>query len=201
MENVEYDDAGLVPGIIQHALTGRVLMLGYLNEPSLELTRTTGQVHFWSRSRSRLWKKGETSGNTLTVVDMTIDCDRDAILIRALPTGPTCHTGSTSCFGDDADQGFATLESLWATITNRIAEPVAGSYTAALAAAGVDMTTRKLVEEATETLIAAKNHAAGDTPQRVTEEAADVLYHLLVVLAERGITAATVLDELRRRAR
>lgn len=202
MSEIRFDSDGLVAGVIQHAVTGRVLMVGYLNEESLELTRATGRVHFWSRSRGELWEKGATSGNYLNVVDINVDCDGDALLITADPAGPTCHTGSTGCFANTvaSDQGFAALEDLWTTITSRIESPPPDSYTASLADGGPDLTGRKLVEEATETLIAAKNHAEGDAAVRVVEESADVVYHLLALLAERGIPASDVITELRRRA-
>lgn len=202
MSNLQFDGGGLIPGVIQDGSTRQVLMVGYLNAESLRLTRETGRVHFWSRSRNEMWEKGATSGNFLYVTDILTDCDDDALLILVRPAGPTCHTGDNSCFSKAAPgQGFAELEGLWSTITSRVAEPTASSYTAALAAAGPDLTGRKLVEEATETLIAAKNHAAGDTAQRVVEESADVAYHLLALLAERGIEATEVIAELRKRAR
>ncbi len=201
MSGITYNKDDLVTGVIQDADTGRVLMVGYLNAESLRLTKETGRVHFWSRSRSELWEKGATSGNYLNLVSIEQDCDSDALLISARPEGPTCHTGSTSCFGELDLQGFAQLEELWLTIGTRIAVPTPESYTARLVEAGPDLTGRKLVEEATETLIAAKNHAHGENDDvRVAEEAADVAYHLLVLLAERGIPAATVLEELRRRS-
>lgn len=202
MNEPTFDSSGLIVGVVQHARTRQVLMVGYLNQESLTLTRETGQVHFWSRSRQELWKKGATSGNYLNLVEIKVDCDGDALLITAAPEGPTCHTGSTGCFSDEREaQGFADLETLWATITDRITSPTPNSYTATLAAAGPDLTGRKLVEEATETLIAAKNHAAGDEAQRVIEESADVVYHLLALLAERKIPAAEVIEELAKRAR
>jgi phosphoribosyl-AMP cyclohydrolase / phosphoribosyl-ATP pyrophosphohydrolase len=205
MSEVKFDENGLVVGVVQDAATAQVLMVGYLNEESLRLTRETGRVHFWSRSRSELWEKGVTSGNYLNLVAIEQDCDGDALLITATPEGPTCHTGATSCFRDGpSGAGFAQLESLWATIIDRISSPTAASYTAQLAEAGPDLTGRKLVEEATETLIAAKNHeqnSGDDTRERVVEESADVIYHLLALLAERGIPAAEVLAELRKRAR
>lgn len=202
MKEIQYDRDGLVAGVIQDADTGRVLMVGYLNADSLRLTRETGRVHFWSRSRSELWEKGATSGNYLNLVSIEQDCDGDALLITARPEGPTCHTGASSCFGDHGLQGFARLENLWMTIGNRIAAPTPDSYTARLAKEGPDLAGRKLVEEATETLIAAKNHARGeDTTERLAEEAADVVYHLLALLAEREVPASAVLDELGRRAK
>ena len=188
--------------MIQDARTSQVLMVGYLNADSIRLTEDTGNVHFWSRSREELWEKGATSGNYLRFVDMASDCDGDALLIRAVPDGPTCHTGDTGCFSDrPSGQGFASLESLWETIENRLESPSPESYTAKLAAAGPELTGRKLVEEATETLIAAMNHAAGDQAERVVEEAADVVYHLLALLAERSIPVSAVLTELDTRAK
>lgn len=201
MTELRFDDDGLVVGVVQDATTGTVLMVGYLTEESLRLTRETGRVWFWSRSRNELWEKGATSGNYLNLVSIREDCDSDALLIEAIPEGPTCHTGTTSCFSaDPPGQGFIQLEQLWATITDRIEQHPTGSYTVQLAEGGPDLTGRKLVEEATETLLAAKNHAAGDTAQRVVEEAADVVYHLLALLAERNIPAADVVAELARRA-
>ncbi|MDJ0925163.1 MAG: bifunctional phosphoribosyl-AMP cyclohydrolase/phosphoribosyl-ATP diphosphatase HisIE [Acidimicrobiia bacterium] len=202
MIEVRFNADGLVPGIVQDASTGQVLMLGYLNAESLALTEETGRVHFWSRSRGELWEKGATSGNYLTAVEIATDCDGDTLLIRAMPDGPTCHTGATSCFGEgEAAQGFMILEVLWQTIADRIASPTPESYTARLAATGTDLTGRKLVEEATETLIAAKNHERDGDADRVVEESADVIYHLLALLAERGIPASAVMAELRDRAR
>ncbi|MGA9594908.1 MAG: bifunctional phosphoribosyl-AMP cyclohydrolase/phosphoribosyl-ATP diphosphatase HisIE [Acidimicrobiia bacterium] len=199
---LHFDRDGLIVGVVQDASTGAVLMVGYLNEESLRLTKETGRVWFWSRSRSELWEKGATSGNYLNMVSIHEDCDGDALLIEAIPAGPTCHTGATSCFSaGPPGQGFVQLEKLWATITDRIANPTPESYTARLAEAGTDLTGRKLVEEATETLIAAKNHASGDTEVRVIEEAADVVYHLLALLAERNIPASAVVAELASRAK
>lgn len=202
MSSPRFDDDGLIVGVVQDAGTGTVLMVGYLSEESLRLSRETGRVHFWSRSRGELWEKGATSGNYLNLVSVREDCDADALLIEAIPEGPTCHTGATSCFSDGPPtQGFIQLERLWATITDRIANPTAESYTARLAGAGPDLTGRKLVEEATETLIAAKNNAAGDPADRVVEEAADLVYHLLALLAERNIPASAVVAELANRAK
>jgi phosphoribosyl-ATP pyrophosphohydrolase/phosphoribosyl-AMP cyclohydrolase len=200
LPDVRFDERGLVPGIVQDAVTRRVLMVGYLNAESIARTRDTGLVTFWSRSRNELWQKGETSGHVLELVDMAVDCDGDALLISAVPRGPTCHTGAVSCFDDDLDQGFAWLERLWSVIAARTADLPEGSYTAALLAGGVDAAGRKVTEEATEVLLAAKDHAAGGPATRLAEEAADLLYHLLVLLAERGLAPAAVLAELRRRA-
>lgn len=194
---------GLVPAVVQDADTLRVLMVGHMNEEAFRATVDTGQVHFWSRSRDRLWRKGETSGHTLTVEDVRLDCDDDTVLVLARPAGPVCHTGSHTCFDDGPPgQGFARLEALWATIADRVERRPAGSYTARLADGGPNLAARKLVEEATEVLIAAKDHRAGVADdRRLSEELADTLYHLLVVAAEREIPAREVLEVLSDRAR
>ncbi len=189
----------LTAGIIQDDLTGQVLMLGFLDEEALRATRETGLVHFHSRSRNQLWKKGETSGNTLSVVSISEDCDGDALLIKAVPAGPTCHTGSVSCFGEAED--FGTIPRLWATIVSRRDERPEGSYTVSLLEAGVEAAGRKVVEEAVEVLLAATDHAGGGPPERVTEEAADLVYHLMVLLAERGVELGSVMNALDHRAR
>jgi phosphoribosyl-ATP pyrophosphohydrolase/phosphoribosyl-AMP cyclohydrolase len=201
-DEIRFDDRGLVPGIVQDARTGRVLMLAYLDAEALAATRRTGQAHFWSRSRQQLWHKGAMSGNTMAVHGIRTDCDGDALLIEVDPAGPACHTGTESCFTDDeaAAQGFAALERLWATIADRAARRPEGSYTARLLAEGVDGPARKVVEEAAELAFAAKDHAGEGAPARVSEEAADLLYHLLVLLAERGIAPADVLRVLEGRA-
>jgi phosphoribosyl-ATP pyrophosphohydrolase/phosphoribosyl-AMP cyclohydrolase len=191
-----YDE--LTAGIIQDHLTGQVLMLGFLDEEALRLTRETGLVHFHSRSRNQLWKKGETSGNTLSVVSISQDCDGDALLIRVVPAGPTCHTGSVSCFGEA--EAFSTLSRLSATISSRRVERPEGSYTVSLLDGGVEAAGRKVVEEAVEVLLASIDHANGGRPKRVAEESADLLYHLLVLLAERGIEIESVLKVLDQRA-
>ena len=188
----------LTAGIVQDDLTGQVLMLGFLDEEALRLTRETGLVHFHSRSRNQLWKKGETTGNTLSVVSIREDCDGDAMLIRAIPAGPTCHTGSFSCFGDA--ETFGTLSRLSATIWSRRDERPEGSYTVSLLEGGVEAAGRKVVEEAVEVLLAATNHANGGPPERVAEEAADLVYHLLVLLAERGVEFGSVMAVLDQRA-
>jgi phosphoribosyl-ATP pyrophosphohydrolase/phosphoribosyl-AMP cyclohydrolase len=203
--NVTYGPGGLAPAIVQHADTARVLMLGYVNAESLAATRRTGLVHFWSRSRDRLWKKGETSGNTLAVVDISTDCDEDALLIRARPAGTTCHRGTTSCFdalphGDDP-RPVIDLQPLWTTILDRRAHRPEGSYTTLLLDSGVDGCARKVVEEGAEVAFAAKDHATGTGPaSHVAEEAADLIYHLLVLLAEREVDLADVMTVLAKRA-
>jgi phosphoribosyl-ATP pyrophosphohydrolase/phosphoribosyl-AMP cyclohydrolase len=172
--------------IVQDAQTGRVLMLGWMNDEAERVTRETGEVWLWSRSRKQLWRKGETSGNTLAVEEIRDDCDGDALVVRASPAGPTCHTGSTSCFAP----------ALWRTISRRAAERPEGSYTTELLNAGVGAAARKVGEEAVEVTVAALD----ETDDRLVEEAADLVYHLYVLLAARGIDLAQVEDELASRA-
>jgi phosphoribosyl-ATP pyrophosphohydrolase/phosphoribosyl-AMP cyclohydrolase len=158
-------------------------------------------VTFWSRSRNEVWEKGATSGNRLDLVAIDPDCDGDALLVTARPAGPACHTGATSCFdADPAGAGFVRLEDLWAVIAARAVERPDGSYTASLITGGTDAVARKVIEEAGEVVLAAKDHASGGPAARVEEEAADLIYHLLVLLAERGLGAGEVLDVLQRRA-
>ena len=176
----------LKPAIVQDSATRRVLMLAWMNEEAERLTRETNEAWFWSRSRERLWRKGETSGNTLAVDELRDDCDGDALLLLVTPAGPACHTGSTSCFAP----------SLWRAITERAAERPEGSYTTSLLDAGVGACARKVGEEAVELTVAALD----EPDQRVVEEAADLIYHLYVLLASRGIDLAQVEDELLARA-
>jgi phosphoribosyl-ATP pyrophosphohydrolase/phosphoribosyl-AMP cyclohydrolase len=171
--------------IVQDARDGRVLMLAWMDDEALRLTKETGEAWFWSRSRERLWKKGETSGNTLAVEELRDDCDGDALLVRVIPSGPACHTGSTSCFAP----------ALWRTVVERVRDRPEGSYVASLADAGVERAAQKLGEEAVEAAIAA---AANDG--RLVSEAADVLFHLYVLLAVAGVDVSEVEDELARRA-
>lgn len=207
---VRYDPNGLVPAVVQDRADGRVLMVAYMDADALEATLSTGEVHFHSRSRGRRWRKGETSGNVLRLVSVAADCDGDALLVTADPVGPTCHRSTRSCFdaeGSDADlpaQGFAWLESLWSTIASRAAERPPGSYTTTLLGGGVDAAGRKVTEEATEMLLAAKDdaaHSTADTRSALAGETADLLYHALVLLAERELPPADVLDVLRARHR
>jgi phosphoribosyl-AMP cyclohydrolase / phosphoribosyl-ATP pyrophosphohydrolase len=174
------------PAIVQDSATGRVLMLAWMNDEAERLTRETNEAWFWSRSRERLWRKGETSGNTLAVDELRDDCDGDAILLRVTPAGPACHTGSTTCFAPE----------LWRTISERALERPDGSYTASLLEAGIGACARKVGEEAVELSVAALD----ETDERVVEEAADLVYHLYVLLAARGLDVAQVEDALRLRA-
>ena len=176
----------LKPAVVQDSATGRVLMLAWMDEEAERLTRETNEAWFWSRSRERLWRKGETSGNTLQVDELRDDCDDDAILLRVSPAGPTCHTGSTTCFAP----------ALWRAVSERALERPDGSYTASLLDAGVGACARKVGEEAVELSVAALD----ETDERVVEEAADLVYHLYVLLAARGLDVAQVEDALRLRA-
>lgn len=205
---IRFDDVGLVPTVIQDVADGRVLMLAYMDAEALAATIQTGDVHFHSRSRGRLWRKGETSGNVLRLVSLAADCDGDALLVTVHPIGPTCHRGTRSCFDPDgaasarATQGFDWLETLWSTIAARAAARPAGSYTTSLLDGGVDAVARKVTEEATEVLMAAKDDAVASTQatrDALAGEAADLLYHALVLLAERDVPVSVVLDVLRRR--
>ena len=173
--------------IVQDAASGRVLMLAWMNDEAERRTRETGEAWFWSRSRQELWHKGETSGNTLAVEELRDDCDGDALLVRVRPAGPACHTGSVSCFAPG----------LWRTIAERAQERPAGSYTTELLEAGVGACARKVGEEAVELSVAALD----ESDERVVEEAADLVYHLYVLLAARGLDLSAVEDELERRAR
>jgi phosphoribosyl-ATP pyrophosphohydrolase/phosphoribosyl-AMP cyclohydrolase len=207
--------AGLVPAIVQDAADGRVLMLAWMDDEALRVTLESGIVHFHSRARDRLWRKGETSGHELRLRDLALDCDADALLLTVDPIGPTCHRGTRSCFDADGapaeptTQGLAWLEELWATIAARAAERPVGSYTTSLLDGGVDAAARKVTEEATEVLIAAKDDAAAaaagapreETREALAGEAADLLYHALVLLAERDVAPAAVIDVLRGRHR
>jgi len=176
----------LKPAIVQDVRDGRVLMLAWMDEEAERLTRETGEAWFWSRSRQRLWKKGETSGNTLAVQEIREDCDDDALLLRVVPSGPACHTGSRSCFAPE----------LWRTVVERVRDRPEGSYVASLAAAGVEQAAQKLGEEAVEAAISA---TARDG--RLVEEAADVLFHLYVLLAVAGVDLDDVERELVSRRR
>jgi len=171
--------------IIQDDTTGRVLMLGWMDEEALALTRSTGLVHFFSRSRQKLWQKGETSGNTLHVVEITLDCDEDAVLVRATQDGPTCHDGSTSCF----------TPWLWRKILQREASGASNSYVVSSLAKGPAFSARKVGEEAVEVVVAALN----ETDERLVSEAADLWFHTLLLLRSRGLDPADIEAELRRR--
>ena len=188
---------GLLPAVVQDARSGRVLMLGYMNREALERTRASGLVTFYSRTRNRLWTKGETSGHTLRCLEVLADCDGDALLVRAIPAGPACHTGRASCFEEPARWTLGeVLGELADTIERRKAERPAGSYTARLLDAGLREVAKKVAEEAAETAVEAVSGG-----ERLPEEAADLLYHLLVLLSARDRTPEDVAAVLRSRRR
>lgn len=193
--DVRFDDAGLVPMVVQDRASGDVLMVAWANREALDLTVRTGLAHFWSRRRAALWKKGETSGHVLRVREIRRDCDGDTLLAVADPEGPACHTNARTCFGDDTPTAAGVVEDLARVIGARRHDPPDGSYTARLFAKGLDHTLKKVGEEATEVVIAAK----GESNARLAEECADLLYHVLVVLEQRGLRPVEVLDVLRQR--
>ncbi len=190
--------SGLLPAVVQHADSGAVLMLGYMNREALEATLETGRVTFFSRSRGALWVKGETSGNRLTTVAVSADCDGDAILVQARPAGPVCHAGTPSCFASapaPSAAPLAFLAALEAVIADRLAAPTASSYTARLHAEGLRRVAQKVGEEGLELALA----ATGGNEDEVVAEGADLLYHVALLLHERGLGLADVAAELERR--
>ena len=207
LAKIKFDDVGLIPAVVQDAKTGQVLTLAYMNSESLSRTLETGQSWFWSRSRQKLWKKGETSGNTQQVVEMRLDCDVDAIVLLVNPAGPACHTGATSCFHNSIKEGVDsqledstspnTLAELYRLIEQRQRERPEGSYTTYLFNEGLDKILKKVGEESAESIIAAKN----EEPQRLISEVADLTFHLLVMLVEKGITLEQIEAELRSRSK
>ncbi len=189
----KYDEHGLVPAIVQDATTGAVLMLAYMNAEALRLTQETGEVTFWSRSRQALWKKGETSGNTLALVDLKLDCDSDALLVRAKPKGPTCHTGTTTCWGDAPVANI--LDAIERVIEERQQSTADKSYTKSLLVAGMPKILAKIAEEHGE--LAAELPVGAD--DKVIHETADLLFHVMVGLGARRIPIAKIYAELARR--
>ena len=190
-----FDANGLVPVIAQDRASGDVLMLAWANAEAVAKTAETGLAHFWSRSRKALWRKGETSGHALRVVEARADCDRDTLLLVVEPEGPACHTGSRTCFGETSPTAAGMLEELARVVQQRAAAPVDASYTARLLAKGPGHVLKKIGEEATEVVLA----ASGESDERLAAESADLLFHLLVALQQRGVSVASVMDELRRR--
>lgn len=188
---------GLVPAIVQDADTLQVLMLGYMNAEAVETTRKTGLVTFYSRSRDTLWTKGETSGNTLSLVSLEIDCDADSLLVMARPAGPTCHEGTVSCFGDEGASGVGFLAYLDSLIRDRKAADPSESYTAKLLQGPLVKAAQKVGEEGVETALA----AVAETDDAFKGEAADLLYHLLVLLAAKDVPLSDILDRLQARHR
>ena len=202
LDEISFDERGLVPCVVQDETSGEVLMLAWANAKALELTQETGEMHFYSRSREEIWRKGETSGATMAVKQLRYDCDGDAVLAIVAPAGPACHTGERTCFyrefgGAAPDRvAFEELPALERTLRSRAAERPEGSYTVEL----LDNPTligEKVEEEAEEVVRAARE----ETDERVAEEAADVIYHLAVLLASRGVPQSAVFEELNARSR
>jgi phosphoribosyl-ATP pyrophosphohydrolase/phosphoribosyl-AMP cyclohydrolase len=197
IKSLKFDERGLIPAIVQDARTREVLTLAYMNAESLARTIETGQTWFWSRSRNALWHKGETSGNTQSVISLACDCDNDAIVVLVEPAGPACHTGARSCFDlqtENEDLGLM-LATLYELIESRERDRPEGSYTTYLFNRGLDKILKKVGEESAETIIAAKN----EDGTRLTSEVADLVYHLLVLLVARGVSLDEVREELAKR--
>lgn len=195
IENLKYDDKSLIPAIIQDSISFNVLMLGYMNKESLGLTIATKDVTFFSRSKQRLWTKGETSGNKLLVKSIEFDCDKDALLIKAKQLGPTCHLENYSCFKSEKRNTFSIIAELEATIEERKNETLENSYVSSLLNKGVKEIAKKVTEEAGETSIAAVTNDG-----RLIDESADLLFHLLVLLINQNYSFEDVLKELNKRA-
>lgn len=214
LDGVRFGPDGLVPVIAQEARRGDVLMLAWANREALERTLATGEAHYWSRSRGQLWKKGETSGHGQRLAELRLDCDGDTVLYRVHQTGPACHEGTATCFSkvagrreggkageelvrNEPDPGGHLIGRLAALVHQRAVERPAGSYTVSLLDAGVPKASQKVGEEAIEVVVAANAEDGG----RLASEAADLLYHLIVLLEARGVALDTVLEELERRSR
>ena len=194
--NIDFEKGGgLVPAIVQDADTEQVLMLGYMNAESLQKTQHSGLVTFYSRSRQTLWTKGETSGHTLKLVSMSADCDKDTVLVRARPNGPTCHEGTVSCFGEEGPDGLGFLASLEQVINGRKNADPESSYTAKLLQGEFRRIAQKVGEEGVETALA----AVAETDDKLASEAADLIYHLMVLLAAKDMKLADVLAVLKER--
>ena len=186
---------GLIPAIVQDNNTNKVLMLGFMNEEALEQTLSSGKVTFFSRTKNRLWMKGETSGNTLSVVSITPDCDNDTLLVKAIPAGPVCHKGTDTCFGEKNEENIMFLKYLQNFIERRRQEMPEGSYTTTLFQKGINRMAQKVGEEAVETVIEATN----GTEDRLIYEASDLIYHLIVLLTSKGLRIDDLARELKKR--
>jgi phosphoribosyl-ATP pyrophosphohydrolase/phosphoribosyl-AMP cyclohydrolase len=194
LQRARFNADGLIPAVVQDSQTRAVLTVAYMNREALQLTIEHRETHFWSRSRQRLWHKGETSGNSQRVTKISLDCDDDAVLVEVEPRGPACHTGAYSCFGVEPEiEGV--LQQLYSLIEQRKEQRPEGSYTTYLFNSGLDKILKKVGEESTETIVAAKN----DDSHRLVSETADLMYHLLVLLVERGVTLDEVWLELKGR--
>jgi phosphoribosyl-AMP cyclohydrolase / phosphoribosyl-ATP pyrophosphohydrolase len=194
VENLRFDEKGLIPAIVQDASTREVLTLAYMNRESLARTVETRETWFWSRSRNELWHKGATSGNTQQVVDLVADCDGDAIVVLVKPAGPACHTGARSCFDlpSHAEDLGGLLTQLYGLVESRERERPEGSYTTYLFEHGIDKILKKVGEESAETIIAAKNDETGP----LVAEVSDLIYHVLVLLVARGVSLDQIREEL-----
>jgi phosphoribosyl-ATP pyrophosphohydrolase/phosphoribosyl-AMP cyclohydrolase len=193
----KWDENGLVSAIIQDQSNGNVLMLGYVNKESWEQTLNTGVVTFYSRSRQKIWVKGETSGNYLHLSDWSVDCDGDTLLLQVSPEGPVCHTGSTTCFGPPVKDPYETLKQLQLVIDQRFKEPKEGSYIQSLIQKGIPKIAQKVGEEGVELVI----EAMRDEPELFLSEAADLLFHYLILLRVKNSSLEDVLDVLEQRSR
>lgn len=194
--NFNKNNDGLIPAIIQDANTKNVLMLGYMNHEALEKTRTSKLVTFYSRSKQRLWTKGEESGNTLSLVDIKIDCDQDTLLIQALPNGPTCHKGSDTCWNESNDETFGFISKLEKTISDRVKTADSkSSYVASLFEKGINKIAQKVGEEAVEVVIEAKD----SNDNLFLNESADLLFHYLLLLQAKGFQLEDVVSVLKKR--
>jgi phosphoribosyl-ATP pyrophosphohydrolase/phosphoribosyl-AMP cyclohydrolase len=186
---------GLIPAVVQDNQTSKVLMLGFMNDEAFAKTKSTGKVTFFSRTKQRLWTKGEESGNFLQVVSITEDCDQDTLLIKATPTGPVCHTGSDTCFGEDNREDILFLKYLQDFIDRRHKEMPAGSYTTSLFEKGIARMAQKVGEEAVETVI----EAVSGNDEAFLYEASDLIYHLTVLLTAKGFRLEHIASELKKR--
>ena len=215
LEHIKFDKNGLIPAIIQDAENGQVLMLGYMNREAVEKSLQTGRTHFWSRSRNKLWMKGESSGHIQTIKEAYFDCDKDALLFKVKQTRAACHTGHYSCFfnkiSDDCgiiendepvfqpknvySDNAAILKELYEVVSDRRIHPKEGSYTNYLFEKGLDKILKKVGEESAEVIIASKNGSKDE----ITYETADLIYHLIVLLVEQGVTLDDIYKELRKR--
>lgn len=202
IENLRFDNNGLIPAVIQDASTKALLMVAYMNRDSLEKTIETGQTWFFSRSRNELWHKGETSGHFQLVKEIRVDCDGDALLIEAVPLGPACHTGETSCFYRslvevEMEDSRSVIEKLFETVKERKANPKEGSYTNYLFDKGIDKILKKVGEETSEVIIATKN----SSKEELIYETADLFYHMTVLLVSQGIEPSDIASELLKRVK
>lgn len=198
IDNLKYDEKGLIPAVIQDYNNNEILMVGYMNRESLEISIVEKQTCFYSRSRNELWRKGETSGNTQEIISINSDCDNDTLLIKVLPNGPACHTNSQSCFFNsiygETEETFS-IDSLYSMLLDRKNNPKENSYTSYLFKEGEDKILKKIGEESTEVIIGAKNN----DNQEVIYEISDLAYHLMVMMADRGISLEEIRRELSKR--